>query len=273
VEVRSPLLLALPFLVGGAGCAVSAAAEGAPEAWRRVVLVELFTSQGCSSCPAADELLRELPQLGFTREKVVPLAYHVDYWDGLGWKDPFASTAFTKRQEWYARSGRLRSPDGQAGLTGLYTPQMIVGGTVHFSGQRRSVALSELRRAASQSALFDLDATATVKRQEIVVAVRVASRSSRDATKDCRLIVALTQKAARTQVLHGENGGEALQEVAIVRALSEPLPLSSAPGDLVRTTLVKPADLPWANVAMTAFVQSMGTGEVAAALAIDVPSS
>src|SRR5438552_350939 len=223
--MRALLRLTLAVLFGATGHSAAATAgdEGPPDAWKRVVLVELFTSQGCSSCPAADEFLRELPRLGFTRDKVVPLAFHVDYWDGLGWKDPFASTAFTKRQEWYARGGGLRSPDGQAGLTGLYTPQMIVAGTVHFSGQRRTVALSEIRRAASRPPLFGLDAPASVRGGEIVVAVRAAPRTARSATEDWRVIVALTQKAAQTRVLHGENGGESLQEVAVVRALSETL--------------------------------------------------
>jgi hypothetical protein len=272
MQMRSPWWLALPVLLGGAACSSTAAAERAPDVGKRIVLVELFTSQGCSSCPAADELLRELPQLGFTREKVVPLAYHVDYWDGLGWKDPFASTAFTKRQEWYVRGGRLRAPDGQTGLTGLYTPQMVVGGTVHFSGQRRAVALSEIRRAASRPALFDLGAMASVNGQDIVVAVRAAPRNPGNATPDWKVIVALTQKAARTRVLHGENGGESLQEVAIVRALSVPLPLPSAPRPLVRTSLSRPADLGWADLAVVAFVQSDRTGEVADALVIDVPT-
>src|SRR4051812_1586010 len=270
--MRSLLRLALAFFFGATGHSAMAANEAPPDAWKRIVLVELFTSQGCSSCPAADELLRELPQLGFTHEKVVPLAYHVDYWDGLGWKDPFASTAFTKRQEWYARGGNLRAPDGQTGLTGLYTPQMIVAGTVHFSGQRRAVALSEIRRAASRPALFDLGATASVNGQDIVVAVRAAPRNPGNATPDWRVVVALTQKAARTRVLHGENGGESLQEVAIVRALSVPLPLPSAPRPLVTTSLSRPADLGWADLAVVAFVQSVGTGEVADALAIDLPS-
>jgi hypothetical protein len=268
--MRWPLFLALPLLLGGAAC--SSAAEGAPEPWKRVVLVELFTSQGCSSCPAADDLVRGLPQLGFTRDKVVPLAYHVDYWDGLGWKDPFASAAFTKRQEWYVRAGRLRSPEGESGLSGPYTPQMIVAGAVHFSGQRRSLALSEIRRAASHPALFNLGATAAIKGQEIVVAVRAAPKDSQNPAADWRLVVALTQKVARTQVLRGENGGEALQEAAIVRAMSDRLPLSAAPGDPLRITLVKPADLRWADAELAAFVQSDMTGEVAAALAIDVPS-
>jgi len=102
--------------------------------------------------------VRQLPSLGFGSDKVVPLTFHVDYWDRLGWKDPFATRAFTGRQEWYADSGRLRSPDGSAGLDGLYTPQMIVDGAVHFSGQRREVALREMQRAGLRPPELDLAA-------------------------------------------------------------------------------------------------------------------
>src|SRR5438132_13969858 len=101
-------LAALLAALGGCG-----AAHASAPAWQRVVLVELFTSQGCSSCPPADAFVRDLPALGFGRDKVVPLTFHVDYWDDLGWKDPFATPAFTDRQRWYARSRKLRSPDGQ----------------------------------------------------------------------------------------------------------------------------------------------------------------
>ena len=85
------------------------------------VLLELFTSQGCSSCPAADEYLNTLAD----REDVIALALHVDYWDYIGWKDSFASPQFTKRQKAYAR---------HAGRRSVYTPQMIVGGKEHVVG-------------------------------------------------------------------------------------------------------------------------------------------
>src|SRR5689334_11849786 len=94
-------------------------AEGAAPAGGRVVLVELFTSRGCSSCPVADARVRELPALGLGRERVVPLPFHVSYWDDLGWKDPFASDAFTERQSRYGHSARLRSPDGDGRPAGL----------------------------------------------------------------------------------------------------------------------------------------------------------
>ena len=89
----------------------------------RLVVIELFTSQGCSSCPPADELLTELA----ARDDILPLALHVDYWDYIGWADSFASPAFTARQKAYARA---------AGSRTVYTPQMVVSGTDHLVGTR-----------------------------------------------------------------------------------------------------------------------------------------
>ena len=129
-----PALIASVLALAGCG----GAAHGAPPLWNRVVLVELYTSQGCSSCPPADAIVRDLPAQGLGRDRVVPLTFHVDYWDQLGWRDPFAAPAFTRRQESYAKSGRLRPPgSGASEITGLYTPQMIVDGQVHFPGGRR----------------------------------------------------------------------------------------------------------------------------------------
>jgi hypothetical protein len=87
----------------------------------RPVVVELFTSQGCSSCPPADAFLKELSK----RDDVIALALHVDYWDYIGWKDSFAQPAFTERQKAYAETGGRRS---------VYTPQMIIGGQEHLVG-------------------------------------------------------------------------------------------------------------------------------------------
>jgi len=96
---------------------------GQSQAEPGLVVVELYTSQGCSSCPPADALLTELT----TRDDVLPLALHVDYWDYIGWKDVFANPAFTKRQKAYAQA---------AGKRMVYTPQMIVGGQDHVVGNK-----------------------------------------------------------------------------------------------------------------------------------------
>ena len=162
------------------------------------MLVELFTSQGCSSCPPADAFVRDLPKLGLGRDKVIPLTFHVDYWDRLGWPDPFASPAFTDRQQWYARSGKLRSPDGPAGLDGLYTPQMIVDGSVHFTGQRRQTAVREMGRAAARAPSFDLAVQAGARGSTIEITVQIAEVDvKRDL--DWRVFGALAAKKARTR--------------------------------------------------------------------------
>ncbi|HMF41336.1 MAG TPA: DUF1223 domain-containing protein, partial [Polyangia bacterium] len=223
MKARSVVLLAAAFVCLAAGC--SSTARGAPAPWRRAVLVELYTSQGCSSCPPADAFVRELPALGFGRDRVIPLTFHVDYWDRLGWKDPFASGAFTERQQWYARSPNLRSPDGAAGLDGLYTPQMIVDGTVQFSGQRRQTALREMERAGGRPPPLDLEVRATVKGSTIDLTVGSSRAEGTGRDRDWRIVAALAARTARTAVGRGENAGETLNEVAVVRALSDRVPL------------------------------------------------
>jgi len=104
------------------------------QAGDKTVLVELFTSQGCSSCPPADALLEELA----TRDDLVALAFHVDYWDYLGWKDTMGDPAHTDRQKAYARVAGHRS---------IYTPQMIVGGTEHVVGHKPMAVAGAIEQA------------------------------------------------------------------------------------------------------------------------------
>ena len=256
------------FLVAAAaGC--SATAQGAPVPWNRVVLVELFTSQGCSSCPPADAFVRDLPKLGLGRDKVIPLTFHVDYWDRLGWKDPFANLDFTNRQEWYSRSKTLRSPDGQAGLEGIYTPQMIVDGVVHFSGQRRQDAIREMQRAAGRPPLFDLAADATARGSAIDLTVQVTERGEVKRDLDWRLVVALVATKTRTSVDRGENAGETLDEAAVVRALSDRISLGRAPRSSITVRLTKPAGLSWSDIDVVGFAQSEVTREIGAAMSLN----
>ena len=256
------------FLLAAAAAGCSSTARGAPAPWRHPVLVELYTSQGCSSCPPADAFVRQLPTLGFGRDKVVPLTFHVDYWDRLGWKDPFASGAFTERQEWYSHSSKLRSPDGAAGLDGLYTPQMIVDGAVQFSGQRRQTALREMELAAARPALFDLVVHAGAKGSAVDLTVENLPLSEPGRDRDWRLIAALAAKKAHTAVAHGENAGETLEEAAVVRALSDRIAMPGGRG-ATRIHLVKPADLPWSEVELVVFAQSEVTREIGALQVLD----
>jgi hypothetical protein len=121
-------------------------AAGCAAAETRPVVVELFTSQGCSSCPPADAFLTTLSQ----RDDVIALALHVDYWDYIGWKDSFAQPAFTARQKAYAKSGGRRS---------VYTPQMIVGGQDHVVGTHEQDATALIQRHAAVDTGVDLTVT------------------------------------------------------------------------------------------------------------------
>jgi hypothetical protein len=246
-----------------AGCG---SAHASPPNWRRVVLVELFTSQGCSSCPPADAFIRDLPALGLGRDKVVPLTFHVDYWDGLGWKDRFAKPEFTARQEWYAHSTNLRSVDGERGLRGLYTPQMVIDGSIHLSGGRREEAVRQIERAGAAPPLFDLKPEIALHESSIDVTVEVGGARGGRRELDWRVRIALATRATRTGVSRGENAGETLAEAAVVRVLSEPVPLPAEPGAKLHVRLNKPRDVDWPDLDVVAFVQSQETGAVAAAV-------
>jgi hypothetical protein len=256
MSVPSRLPIFVPVLVAGLACA-SAPLRAAPT---HPVLVELFTSQGCSSCPAADEFVADLPRLGLGRDRVVPLTFHVDYWDDLGWKDPFASPSFTERQRAYVRSGWLSSPGGEDGISGAYTPQMVVGGRVHFSGRRRDVAQNEIQRAATTPEPASLSARAVVDGNAIDVTSAVTA-ADHTVHRDWRLFVVLAQKHARTAVAHGENAGETLTEAAVARWLSPAVALP-ADGAPLKVVAPKLRDVPPAEVEVVVFVQAQSTGQI-----------
>lgn len=270
---RTPWLARI-FAVGasvGLAPATGALAPAAVAARARTVLVELYTSQGCSSCPPAELLVAALPSLGLGPDRVVPLSFHVDYWDRLGWPDPFADPAFTERQDWYARLGHLRPPTGGGReMTGLYTPQMIIDGQVHLPGGQRATALDAIRRAGTVAPLVDVAGAARAIGDDVVAKVELGTRASLDRARDWRLTVALAAAREQTHVLRGENSGETLEQAAVVRAMSAPIALSpiGAVARELTVRLKKPADLAWSNIELIAFVQDAATGEVAGAAAL-----
>lgn len=162
------------------------------------VVVELFTSQGCSSCPPADKILGELAQ----RDDVVALALHVDYWDYIGWKDSFANPAFTKRQRAYAHA---------AGGRTIYTPQMIVGGEDHVIGTKPMELADRINehREAPNPVDVSIDRNGDV--------VSITARSQRRVPSD--LIVQLVTYSPKetVQVRRGENAGRTLNYHNVVR--------------------------------------------------------
>jgi hypothetical protein len=171
--------------------ALSVCAHGAPA----LVLVELFTSQGCSSCPPADALLAKLDEV----PHVVVLSEHVDYWNYLGWRDPFSSAVFSERQAAYVRRFGLRS---------AYTPQMVVDGQVEFVGSDGGQARRAIDRAGRASKL-----PITITRDGNTIRVDASAGAKAE------LWIALAREQGASDVPRGENAGRHLKHVAVVRSL------------------------------------------------------
>jgi hypothetical protein len=163
------------------------------------VVVELFTSQGCSSCPPADAFLTDLAK----RRDVLPLAFHVTYWNSLGWRDPYSLDAATERQRDYAQV---------LGDDGIYTPQMVVDGTLGFVGSRRATGLDAIARAPAKPVAVRLARDG----KGLVVSVGAGTPSG-----PARVLLVGYDPTHRTPVGRGENSGRTLLESNIVRSLAQ----------------------------------------------------
>ena len=215
------------------------------------VLVELFTSEGCSSCPPAEDVLARLDREGEGKRDgavVVPLAHHVDYWDQLGWPDPLASAEATARQRAYAP---LRS--------GSYTPQAVVDGAADVVGSREH-ALEQAIADAAKRPHLRVDLTVQSQRDG-AYGVSVRTEAKPDASKDADVVLAVVQDRARVAVPRGENAERTLEHVAVVRRLVVLQPR----GD-VATTMIRPPKAVGAEGSPTfsvvAFVQERASRRV-----------
>jgi len=202
-------LLASVFLVAFTACASepsSSAQPGRPVA--HPVLLELFTSQGCSSCPPADALLRSVGHAGaIAGVPVIPLAFHVDYWNRLGWTDPFSSPRWSARQRRYAR---------QVAAGRVYTPQLVVNGRAHVVGSDRRGIAGLVKRQAARGGALVVRAKLDVARSRARVRVHVPRL---DKKHHFELVVALYESGLRTRVPRGENAGRQLFDDYVVRDL------------------------------------------------------
>jgi hypothetical protein len=172
----------------------------------------LFTSEGCSSCPPADALLAELdarqPVAG---AEVIALEQHVDYWNHLGWADPFSSPEFTRRQQEYADS---------FGNGSVYTPQMIVDGKVEFVGSRESQARQAIADAASQpKTSVRLTAETDANSGKLVFTAHVPKLPAARSGDSAEVYLAITENRLHSDVTRGENAGRALDHSGVVRVL------------------------------------------------------
>jgi hypothetical protein len=179
------------------------------------VVVELFTSEGCSSCPPADALLAKLAETPHPIEgaEIITLEEHVDYWDSLGWKDPYSSYEWTMRQQQYAEVFRSGS---------IYTPQMVVDGRAEFVGSREGRAEKEIFQAAhtakTEVTIF-ADKAGTDGTQQLTIRLGKLTGAACGDTPEVWLGV--TESKLHSAVTRGENAGESLRHTTVLRMLKK----------------------------------------------------
>ncbi|MEO8885454.1 MAG: DUF1223 domain-containing protein [Mucilaginibacter sp.] len=217
-------------------------------------VVELYTSEGCSSCPPADELVAKI-QKEVTDQPVYILAFHVDYWNRLGWKDVFSDAAYSKRQGDYARYLKIES---------VYTPQIVVNGKKEFVGSEEGTLRNAIKGAlqSQPAAKIVLSDVKTMGRQATI------HYDVDGNTGNTTLLFALVEKAARTMVKAGENSGRALSHVQIVRNLQS-INLNKGKNGVSNVTL--PNGINTGNYEIIALLQNTITGEISAAAKTALP--
>lgn len=242
MALLAAVTLALPVASAtGASCH----ADSGPA---RAALVELYTSEGCSSCPPADDELRRLTRAG---PRVVPLALHVDYWDSIGWKDPFAKPLFAERQAWEVRANGHRTS---------FTPHFFVGGA-EVQDWRADLARRLAAPAVPPGAAITIDATPSgpttlrVKVDAVVAASRGAPHGP------LQLFVVVTEGGLASQVGAGENRGARLAHEAVARNWIGPVAVSDGNRASYDREIPVP-QLAAGRIGVVAFVQDSATAEV-----------
>jgi hypothetical protein len=239
------LMCFLPIIAAGAPteCGVSSGSN-------RVALLELYTSEGCSSCPPADRWLSSLAAKGVGSERIVPLALHVDYWDYIGWRDRFAQPGFTERQRQMALLGNS---------TLVYTPQLMLNGR-DFRNWRNSGRF-ERELAAINSSAAQATIRLTLKRpRPDSLDVSTATQNTQEGNH--ALFLALYENNLSSVVKQGENAGATLHHDFVVRKWLGPFALNRKSPASWRHEIK--LDMEWNSKALglAAFVQNTATGEV-----------
>ena len=215
-----------------------------------LVVVELFTSQGCSSCPPADTYLGELAQ----HSDVLALAFHVDYWNYIGWTDPYASRQATERQHDYARRLNLRY---------VYTPQMVINGTTEGVGSEPHVVGPLIKAAEQEKALRQHVSIAREPGDRLVVHVDAGA-----AGQSATLWLVGFDRQHATQVLRGENEGHTLKEYQVVRSFE---PIGTWHGPALDLTVA--ATQAGGDGGVAVLLQLGGTGRIIGAALLKPPES
>lgn len=261
MNYRSLWLLALAAAIFAVALASRPPAASTEK--RTPVLVELFTSEGCSSCPPADALLIQLEKTQpVPSAEVIVLSQHVDYWNHIGWTDPFSSADFTARQNIYSES---------FGNDSIYTPQMVVDGKTEFVGSDRRNALSAIARAAeSQKAALQVRVLADSparKSGDLSVQLRVERPAVLSPTDPAEVLLAVTETNLTNDVARGENTGRRISHTGVVRSLKTIGKLDPQTSPAFSADIPVKLDPRWRreNLRIVAFVQERRSRRILAA--------
>jgi hypothetical protein len=223
---------------------------------RTPVVVELFTSEGCSSCPAADKVLAILNRnQAIENVEIIALSQHVDYWNRLGWKDPFSSSQFSNRQNEYA---------GFFGKSDVYTPQMIVDGTRELEGGNAGKALQAIGETANNA---KGDVSIVVEKLENNTAqlqIKIENLPKMSKNDQSIALLAITEDNLSSNVTRGENSGSELAHVAVVRTMQN-VGVISQEGKTFSQTVVLDASWKQENLNAVLFVQEINRRRILAA--------
>ncbi len=229
------------LLIAAVTLASNPSAAGEP-----LTVVELFTSQGCSSCPPADALIGELAE----RDGVLVLSEHVDYWDYLGWRDPFAIPATTQRQRDYAR---------RLGLGYVYTPQMVIQGASQVTGSDREAVLNRLDKPEPGAALAVEIGSSDAGRLVITV-------GGAPADDEAAVWLVLFDKEHKTRVSRGENRGREVRNYNVVRSFTR---IGSWNGEATTITAIMP-ESGGIGDGCAVIVQAQNTGRILGAARLEL---
>jgi len=249
-------------IVGAAGARAGVRSEPTPV--RHVVVAELFTSEGCSSCPPADALLQRISARSPVADvEILGLEEHVDYWDNLGWRDPFSSASFTRRQNDY--ESRVFH------LGEIYTPELVVDGSFAAVGSDGGAIRDAVAKAAARPAA-NVQVTAREMDGRAHVEVAVDASAAIERRKNADIVAALVEDGLTTTVERGENHGRTLPHFAVARSLGTigALPSSAATGAAIADLPLAPGWQP-SRLRVVVFVQEKDSRRIlgASAAALD----
>ena len=252
------ILVAFSILVGASlryiHAASPAAGASSDDTRRTPVLIELFTSEGCSSCPPADALLERLDRSQpITGAELIVLSEHVDYWNHIGWKDPYSSREYSERQSAYAE---------HFGLSSIYTPQMVVDGHIELVGsdERRAIQAVENETKVQKTPL-SLSAIHFESNNKISLHVETGPLPPYIPAKSANLFLEIADDSDESHVNGGENDGRTLKHVAVLRDLV-PVGTVGRIDKFSRDMTVKLGNGNRGNLRLVAILQEPATGRV-----------